>query len=225
MIVNGNDAVAYIFDGGLWKPYVCGTSVTLNVITDFIETSVSGSGLFATFSPTKNSFTGNMQGVVSLNVTGSLTLPDLRQKQIAQTVFLLRFQRTDEIGNTYTDEANFFIISSSDTGSFESMNIFDIGLQGTGKLTQVFTPVVPIPVGAGLVYRYEYTAVGGETGFTDAELAGKTILEVNIDGISYGPIIISGTPVGKEIKYITASGQFVWPPPAEAGEEIYVLYQ
>ena len=227
MKVKGENVVVYIFDGGVWKPYVCATSAELNVSTEFIETSVKGSGLWASYSPTKNSFTVTLQGVVSLNETGSLSLPDLRQKQVAQETLLMRFQRTDESGDTYTgvysDELNFFITNSTDSGAFDGMNIFSITGQGTGAITQIFVPVVPT-VDAGLVYRYEYTATGTVSGFTDASLINKTILEINTDGIG-SQIIFSGTPVGNEVKYIPSTGQFIWAIPMEAGEEIYILYQ
>lgn len=224
MKVKGDNVVCYVFDNGVWKLYVCATSAELNVNTDFIETSVSGAGLWATFKPTKNSFTLTLAGVVSLNETGMLGLPDLRQKQVAQEILLMRFQRTDQAGKVYTDEVNFFITNSTDSGSFDGVNIFNIQGQGTGAITQIFTPIVPVPVGAGLVYRYEYTATENETGFTDANLIGKTILEVNTDGIG-SKVILSGTPVGNEVKYISSTGQFIWAIPMEPGEEIYILYQ
>jgi hypothetical protein len=223
MKVKGENVVVYIFDGGVWKPYVCATSAELNVSTEFIETSVKGSGLWASFAPTKNSFTLTLQGVVSLNETGSLSIADLRQKQVAQEVMLMRFQRTDESVSVYADELNFFITNTTDSGSFDGMNIFSITGQGTGAITQIFVPGAP-PVGTGLVYRYEYTASGTETGFTDASLINKTILEINTDGIG-SQIIFSGTPVGNEVKYIPSTGQFIWAIPFEGGEEIYILYQ
>ena len=140
----------------------------------------------------------------------------------------MRFQRTDESGNVYTgiyaDELNFFITNSIDSGSYDGMNIFTIQGQGTGAITQIFTPVVPVPTSAGIVYRYEYQATANETGFTDSNLIGKTILEINTDGIG-SQIIYSGTPVGNEVKYISATGQFIWAIPMEPGEEIYILYQ
>jgi hypothetical protein len=224
MKVKGENVVCYIFDSGVWKLYVCATTAELNVNTDFIETSVSGSGLWATFSPTKNSFTLTLSGVVSLNETGSLALPDLRQKQISQQTLLMRFQRTDEGGAIYTDELSFFITNSTDSGSFDGVNIFNISGQGTGPITQIFTPTVPVPIGAGLVYRYDYTATANETGFTDSGLIGKTILEVNTDGVG-NQVIFSGTPVGSEVKYISSTGQFIWAIPMEPGEGIYILYQ
>ena len=229
MKVKGDNVVVYIFDGGIWKLYVCATSAELNVATEFIETSVSGSGLWATYAPTKNSFTLTLSGVVSLNETGSLSLPDLRQKQVAQETLLMRFQRTDESGNVYTgvyaDELSFFITNSTDSGSFDGMNIFTIAGQGTGALTQIFTPVVPVPIGAGLVYRYEFTTAVNDTSLTDSVLIGKIILEFNMDGLGAGKIIGSCTPVGTEVKYISSTGQFIWAIPSEAGEEGYILYQ
>jgi hypothetical protein len=105
------------------------------------------------------------------------------------------------------------------------MNIFNIAGQGTGAITQIFTPVVPVPVGAGLVYRYEFTASLNQTSLTDASLIGKTILEFNMDGLGSGKIIFSGTPVGTEVKYTSASGRFDWGIPAEGEEQGYILYQ
>jgi hypothetical protein len=223
MKVQGKNVVVFIYDG-MWKMYACAKSATLEVITDFIETSVSGTGLFATYLPTKNSFTGSLDGVTSLEEESMLSLPDLRQRQITQQLLLMRFQRTDDAGNVYTDEASFYISSSSDTGSFDDMNLFSIDLRGTGVLTQIFTPVNP-PIDGVEVVRYEYTGVGGETGFTDSSLIGKYILEVNKDGVSNARILTSGTPVGKEVKYVSATGQFLWAIEFEPGEEIFILYQ
>lgn len=224
MIVTGDNVVVYIFDGGVWKLYVCASSCELNVSTEIVETSVSGNGLWASFLPTKNSFTVTLSGVVSLNVTGALTLPELRQKQVTHQALLMRFQRTDLAENVYADEATFFITNSTDTGAYDGINTFNITGQGTGAITQIFTPTVPVPVGSSLVYRYEYTASGSETGFTDSVLANKTILEVNTDGLGT-QIIYSGTPVGNEVKYIVGTGQLIWAIPFESGQEIYILYQ
>ncbi len=221
--VQGKNVVLFIYDGGVWKPYACARSVTFTVNTDMMETSVSGHGRFATYIPTKNSLTASMEGVVSLSEPGSLTLADLRQRQIGHQLLLMRFQRTADNADVYTDEASLYITSSSDTGSYDDMNLFSIELQGTGVITQVFT--AQPTAGDVVVERYEYTGTGGEAGFTDAVLIGKDILEVNKDGIGNSKIITSGTPVSKEVKYISSTGQFIWAIPFEPGEEAYILYQ
>lgn len=225
MKVLGKNVVIFIYDGGVWKLYACAKSATLNVHTDYIETSVAGQGYFATYLPTKNSFTGTLEGVTSLQETGMLSLPDLRAKQLNHTTLLMRYQRTDQAGNLYTDEGSFFITNSSDVGSFDDMNLFSIELQGTGILTPIFTPVTPYPPSGNFGNRYEYTGVGGEDGFTEPLLIGKNILEVNKDGLGNSKIIFSGTPLGKEVKYISSTGQFQWAITFEPGEEAYVIWQ
>jgi hypothetical protein len=136
MKVQGKNVVVFVQVGSDWVLYACATSATLEVITDVIETSVSGQGKFATFLPTKNSFTGVLEGVTSLEEAGKLSLPDLRAKQIAQEVLKLRYQRSDGT-NLYTEEGSFYITSSSDVGSFDDMNLFTIQLRGTGALSEV----------------------------------------------------------------------------------------
>lgn len=114
--------------------YGCALSVTLNLVTDFIETSVSGTGNFATFLPTKNSFTGTLDGLTSLEEPNMLSLADLRSKQINQELLTMEYELTDEGGNVYTEAASFYISSSSFTGSFDDMSHFSVELRGTGVL-------------------------------------------------------------------------------------------
>lgn len=133
--VQGKNVLVYIDDGGTDKLYACALSASLNLETEFIETSVSGTGTFATFLPTKNSFTGSLDGVTSLEESGMLSLADLRQRQIAQTPLSMRFELTNGNGDTYTEEATFYISSSSYDGSFDSMSHFSIELRGTGILS------------------------------------------------------------------------------------------
>lgn len=235
--VLGKNVVVFINDGGIWKVYACAKSATLILNTDFVETSISGQGVFATYLPTKNSFTGTLEGVTSLEEEGKLSLPDLRQRQITQQLIMMRFQRTDSDSHVYTDEASFYISSSTDVGSFDDMNLFTIELRGTGSLTQVFTPTPIFPPGCVGVTRAEYTGIGDETFFvadgtnasviadgSNADIRGKEILEANKDGIGF-KVILSGTPVGKEVKYTSASGRFDWSIPYAPGEEAYILYQ
>lgn len=223
-LVNGKDVNFFVYDAGVWKLCACVRSISLNVASEVVETSVAGAGQFATFLPSKITITGTVDGVVALNETGMLGLPDLRQRQIAGTQILCRFNRVDMTGNIYTDEVYFYITNTSDVNSFDNVSTFNMALQGNGGLTQIFTPIVPVPPGGPLVHRYEWTASAG-TGFTDSVLIGKTILEVNTDGRGDGRIILSGTPVGDEVKYIGTTGQFVWGIPFEDGEEVYILYQ
>jgi hypothetical protein len=75
--------------------------------------------------------------VVNLDSDSSLTLYDLRVKQIALTEFQIQFERIDDDGNYYLDQGHAIIVNSSDTGSVDDINTFTIGLQGTGALTPI----------------------------------------------------------------------------------------
>lgn len=224
-LVNGKDVDLYLFNSGVWKLCACARSVSLNTVKEFIETSVSGNGVWASFLPAKSSFTGTLDGVVSLNETGMLGLPDLRQKQSDGAALLFRFQRIDADGHIYTDQGTIYISSISDVCSFDNVAVFNVGFQGSGLLTLDFAPIVPVPIGGVLVNRYEWTAAGGELGFTDSSLINKYILEVNTDGKGDGKILFGGIPVGDDVLYNILTGAFTWAIPFEAGEEVYILYQ
>lgn len=127
------------YDLGGWKPFLCGRSASITFNTDFIETSVSGSGKYATYLPTKHSVTASMEGLVSLIEPDGLTIADVRKMQLDQTVSMVKYQRTDEEGNTYSEQIKAYISGSSDTGSFEDANTFSLELRGTGAVTQIRT--------------------------------------------------------------------------------------
>jgi hypothetical protein len=80
-------------------------------------------------------------------------------------------------------------------------------------------------VASGQVFRLEYTATGGETGFTNSNLNIKSILAVTNDGVDFSPIIFAGTPVEKEVLYLSATGGIVFATEMEPGQKAVVLYQ
>lgn len=160
MKVTGKNVVVLIDDGGTNKLYACATSATLNLVTEVIETSEQGSGKFATFLPTKNSFTGSLEGVTTLGEVSMLSLKDLRQKQIDQIVLTVIFQRTSGT-DVYSNTGKFIITGSSDTGNFNEMNLFTIELQGTGPLSQ---DIAPPPVTIPFTYYYGVTELDTTAG-------------------------------------------------------------
>ena len=178
MKVTGKNVIVEIKEGEDWVFYACATSVTLNVVTEVIETSVSGVGNFATYLPTKNSFTGVLEGVTSLEDGNKLSLPDLRQKQINHELLRTRFKRDDEGGNLYTDEASFYITSSSDVGSFDDMNLFTVEMQGTGILTlttESTPPYVPVP------FDYQFGTTDLDTTTPKLEIAFVASVQAVLD--------------------------------------------
>ena len=223
MIVRGENVILYIYDDSMWKPVVCGRDCSFETNAEDIETSITGSGIWRTFEYAALTWTCSFDGVILLDGLNELSLQDIRAYQYARQKVLIRYQRSDDAGNVYTDEGYAIIVSISDSGNYDDVAAFSISLKGTGPLTTVMTPT---PSGdAGKVYRFEYTAVGGESSFTDVALAGKDILDVVVDGVGRSNIITSGTPVGQEVLYGSVTGTITLPFPLPADTEIYVLYQ
>lgn len=220
-LVKGDNVILYIYDS-IWKPIVCGRSCTFNTNAEDIETSITGSGVWRTFEYMALTWTCSFDGVILLDGLDELSLQDIRAWQYGRQKVLLRYQRTDQDGNIYTDEGYALITSISDTGAVDDMATFTIDLKGTGPLTTVLTPT---PVSTGKAFRYEYTASGGEDSFTNSILIGKDILDVVVDGVGRSQIITTGTPVNQEAKYSSGSGTITLPFPMDQDMEVYVLYQ
>lgn len=228
MIINGKDVIVEIYDDGVWKMFVCSRSSTINVSTETIETSTKGTGNWATFKATKDSWTMSAEGLVSINVSGKLTLPEIRVLQLAHTPVRITYQRTDIDGNIYSDQGFALIVDSQDTSSFDNVATFSMEFKGTGPLTQIFTPTG----GGGKVKRLEYTGIGGEVYFEDALLNNVDIVAVDKDGIGRAKLILVGSPdpTTKEVLYEanyagTGVGRLTFAQPFEPNEMSVVLYQ
>lgn len=208
-LVLGTDFIFYRKVGDDWIPYGCSRNVALNIATEFIETSGPGNGLFATYAPTKNSWTASADGVVSLVDGGSLTLPSLQTSQLAQEVFQVQFQRTDQSGNVFTNLGYVFITGSQESGSYDGVDIFSIALQGTGPLLQI--------------QEYVYVGIAIETTFVAAELENVTVVSVK-RGNTFYHVVDTPFPVGTEVRYTAGTGTFEFPDSFSPGEIAIVMY-
>ena len=221
-LIKGLDCSFFVYDNGGFRLVACGREWSLATNASVLETSTTGSGADATFEYEKRTWTASVSGVCNLDVAGQLIWADMRQKQLAFEKILVNFERLDIEGNAYVDSGMALITAVGDVENINDVATFTIDLQGTGPLTQIYTPT---PLALSAVRRYQATASGSETAITIPSLINKDILEVVRDGIGNSAIITSGTPVDKEVKYVSASGQFSWMIPFEPGENYYILYQ
>lgn len=230
-LVRGENLVGYTYDDGVWKPHVCARTIDITESTAYLKTSVAGAGANETIEPTEHSATATIDGLVSLNVSGSLSLSEIRQMQRARQKILTRYQMTAEDGTVYTEEAYWIITSSRYGGSYDGMVTYSVEMRRTGGGTIVTIPTTSITTNK--VKRYpaiddSLNMAGGETYFESALLENKDILEVVKDGLGQAKIILSGTPVNKEVLYtpsVGGLGRLEFAVPFDPGEEGYVLFQ
>jgi len=137
----------------------------------------------------------------------------------------IRDVKIDLDGNIYKKEFKMLLTSVTDVNSFDNISTFNAEAQGTGVITQTFTP----PTTGSNVKRYPAIdqVVAQATGDTVVipELIGKDILEVVKDGLGRAELISVGTPVNKQVSYDSATGTFVFGIPFEGDEQYYILYQ
>lgn len=228
-LVKGEKYEVEIFDGGVWKRFVCARDANMNIETELIETTVTGSGNFRTYEPSVHSATAGFSGITALNVPGFVTLPELQSWQLAKTKLLFRLTNTSINNDVYVRQFRAFITNSTDTGGFDGIATFQLSTRVTGTISQIFTPPSPT---SGKVYRYP--AMGetdppatGSTSWTISGLGGKDILSFVKDGRGQSDIILSGTPVDNQVLYETvgADGVFTSAVPYEDATPPYLLYQ
>ncbi len=138
MIVKGADVVVYFYDIGLaqYITYGCARSCSVNISTEFLETSIIGQSNSRTFLPTAYTFNGSIEGLTNLEKEANpLTIANLMDKQINNTLLSMQFVHEDNDGNFLTLQADFYIESSSITSSFDNVSTFTVGFKGTGQLT------------------------------------------------------------------------------------------
>lgn len=229
-LVPGIDYVFYLYNGVSWVPYACARSGDFTINTEFLETTVTGSGNYKTSKPTVHSWGKTIEGIISFDDSTMITLPQLHTLQLAKTRILTRVTLTSQLGDVYIREGYCYIESSTDTGSFDGIATFRIAFRGTGAITQIYVQP-PAPSGSDMRYPEQGNTAPATTGaytWTATGLAGKYILGVFRDGRGSSDIITSGTPVGNEVLYQDngADGDFTWPFPFEDGETPpYVIYR
>jgi len=138
-IVNGKNVTVRIYDNGAYRLYACATSCSISVSTSTVETSVTGSGNWASFMPQKNSWSGTLDGMANFDTDANLSLNDLLVLQIAKTLLVVQFEYEDEGGNILDLNGSAYIVNTSSTGDVNNISTFSVELQGSGALVPVFT--------------------------------------------------------------------------------------
>jgi hypothetical protein len=138
--VVGTDAVLYMKYGTEWLPIACARSMTFELNTEFIETSVINSGTFRTYIPSAKTFSGSLEGVTFLS---TLDPPDANNQWAMGNVYdaigalmQVRFYEQDlQETHFLQKECYIYIETISESSSFDNITTFSITFKGTGEPT------------------------------------------------------------------------------------------
>jgi len=133
-------------------PFGCARSVTFDISTDFIETSVTESGYFKTFIPSGKQYSGNIEGLVFLNK------PETGENTPATAVL------------DFSSLAGFFPATASDAFVYSDYPTFEALLLG------LFTNAVDFNIGQFLIDVRNYINFFTSTTQYSCVISGNTII-------------------------------------------------
>lgn len=139
--VVGTDAVLLMKYGATYYPIGCAKSINFELVTEFLETSVTGSGTFRTYIPSAKTFSGTLEGVTFLsgpdypNVTGKFSMGNLYD--LVGALLQVRFYEEDTASENFLQKDCYIYIETiSEASSFDNITTFSLTFKGTG------TPVI-----------------------------------------------------------------------------------
>lgn len=219
-LVKGKNIVVSMKIGVVYYPYFCAKTAEIVLEQDLVEVTSVNSGSDREYEPGMSSQDLVCTGIHILDNTGSKISANYLRTNIRRNTQTLRITQTDDDGNIYIDDFLAVIkrvsISRETAGYAQS----SVELKIKGAVTST-TVVPPNPEGIGVIYKS--TTPGANT-VSDAILSGKTILEVDREGIEQDDVS-PGTPVGRQFSFAGTTITFDAAIPFNPGETIYILYQ
>lgn len=141
--VKGEDVILSIDVAHVLKPIGCARSVQFDISREMIETSVSGSGVFRTYTPGALSYSGSIEGLVFIqkDIDTYYDLGHMYDDIISGTEVYLTFYETDSEGHFLKKECTVYIESISEVASFDNIATFTANFIGTGFFTLTYGDV------------------------------------------------------------------------------------
>jgi predicted secreted protein len=217
-LVQGRNVLLKVFKTDGYYSIACNSSCTLNMAIDELETTFLGSGAQKTYIP--NRVSQSLQGSGPIYLADSLTAADIRNYAMNRSLIQWSFELTDNDANTVSYTGTGFFTSVDITGDVSNAALCDYQIRVTGPVNA--SGGVP---GSSLddTAVFVYTATGGEISFSDADLIGVTVIDVERNGI--GLIVKTTSPSVNEVQFASGTGTLTFNYALGAGEYIQVIYQ
>jgi predicted secreted protein len=230
--VQGNNIMLYYFEppsvsypAGRDIPFSCSTNCTFSVSVDQKEVTSQTSAWYREYKNDTATWSVNCDGLITLDGYGYLFL---LQQQQNRTTILVKFVIDNGVDGLVIISGNCNLTSLQINAPYKDIATYSVSLQGTGAYGTTGTTINPSGVvitAGGAVYTKGTTAAGGETTITYTDMIGKTCLYVSRGGIDVQSILISGTPIDEQVKWVSATGILTFSRVLESGEFVRALFQ
>lgn len=218
-LVKGKRIVCAMIVGGNAYPIFCAKTAELVLEQDVVEVTSVNSGSDREYEPGMASQSLNCTGIHILDNTGSKISANYLRSPIRKVAQAFRITQTDDDGNVYVENFTGIIerVSISRDVAGYAQSAVDIKIIGATSSTTVLPPN---PDGTGRIYLS--TTPGAHT-VSNAILSGKTILEVELEGVGYD--VVSGTPITRQCNFSGTTITFEATLAFDTGAIVFVLYQ
>ena len=204
-------------------PFACSTNCSFSVSVDQKEVTSQTSAWYRQYKNDIATWNVSCDGLVTLNNYGYLFL--LKQQQ-TRTTILVKFVIDNDVDGLVIISGNCNLTSLTINGPYKEVANYSVSLQGTGAYGTTGTTINPsgvVIVGGGTIMK-QYTATGGETSITWADLVGNTCLYVSRGGIDVREILTTGTAVENQVKWDSTTGVLTFGRALESDEFIRGLF-
>ncbi len=205
--------------------FACSTSCTFNVNVEQKEVTSQSSAWFREYKNDVATWNVTCDGLITLSGFSYLFM---LEKQLSRTPIEIKFVVDNGVDGLTIINGICNISSLAINAPQKDVATYNISLQGTGAYNTTGTEVDPsgvIIVGANPVKTKGYTASGGETSITFADTIGYACLYVSRGGVDAQNILTTGTPIGDDVKFVSATGVLTFGRALAAGEYIRGLFQ
>lgn len=134
-LVNGKDVLIEMNNGTELVPVGCARSITFDIRRDFIDTSITGQGIWQTSIPAAGSFSATIEGLVFLAAddNAKTQMNFYYQSLISGSLISVSFTDDDLSGNELIKSFSGYIETITETASFDNMVTFSATIKGTGS--------------------------------------------------------------------------------------------
>lgn len=205
-------------------PFACSTNATFSVTVDQKEVTSQSSAWYREFKNDVASWTLTCDGLITLSGYGYNQM--LQIQQLRESIGI-DFVIDNGVNGLSVITGNVNLTSLQLNAPYKEIGTYSVSLQGSGPygLTGTTASSGAVIIRGGSVYTKGFTAVGGETTITWADLIGKSALYVSRGGVDVQDILSTGTPIDEQVKWVESSGVLTFSRALESGEYVRFLAQ
>lgn len=231
-VIHGNNVNLLVKINDVWTYIGCATGCVFNFTNEIILKTDRNAGLFrkkrARISDSRSSVSGVMTSGAN---TTKASIFYFLQEGVRRRELEFQFLYIDEALNDISILQTAIVQDISLNADVSNFAEFDMQLEGTGGVT-IGTVLPPSPPDCPVILSDWWVTVEGETSISGASangtattLAGKTVIEVDRDGLQQDEVTGGGTPGNRQYRYIgTNLLETDINSPYLAGETVFVIW-